>query len=59
MRKERGLSPLGRDTSNEAGVALADRYAMRPIFATARMYSKAIPDLPVHGIFGVTSFELG
>ena len=56
-----GDAPVYLDVpeSNEAGVALADRYAMRPIFATARMYSKAIPDLPVHGIFGVTSFELG
>lgn len=44
---------------NEAAVALAWRYGMRPCFETARMYTKAIPDLPIDHVFGVTTFELG
>jgi hypothetical protein len=32
---------------------------MAPVFETARAYTKAIPDLLLAEIFGVTSFELG
>ena len=44
---------------NAAAVALARRHGMVPVFETARIYTKAVPDLPLGEIFGVTSFELG
>ena len=44
---------------NAAAVALARRHGMAPVFETARIYTKAAPDLPLDEIFGVTSFELG
>jgi GNAT superfamily N-acetyltransferase len=44
---------------NEAAVALARRYGMRPCFETARMYTKQVPDFPLDRVFGVTTFELG
>jgi hypothetical protein len=53
--------PIVLDTpdANPAAVALAERYGMTPVFATARMYSGGDPGLPLAAIFGVTSFELG
>jgi GNAT superfamily N-acetyltransferase len=44
---------------NTAAVALARWHCMVPVFETARIYTKALPDLPINEIFGVTSFELG
>jgi hypothetical protein len=44
---------------NDAAVHMAQRHGMREVFATARMYKGGIPDLPLDGIFGVTTFELG
>ncbi len=44
---------------NPAAVALAKDNGMRVVFETARMYSGAIPELPLDRTFGVTSFELG
>ncbi len=44
---------------NQAAVALAERYDMKPVFATARMYTREEPDTPLERLFGVTSFELG
>ena len=44
---------------NRAAVALAERYQMKPVFETARMYTGAKPDLSLDRVFGVTSFELG
>ncbi|MDV2480835.1 GNAT family N-acetyltransferase [Methanoculleus sp. Wushi-C6] len=44
---------------NAAGVALAERHGMVPVFGTARMYTKEIPDLPLDRCYGVTSFETG
>ena len=44
---------------NSAALALAERHDMRPCFETARMYTGTAPDLPLHKIFGITSFELG
>jgi hypothetical protein len=32
---------------------------MKPVFTTARMYTKQAPDLPLDKIYGVTSLELG
>jgi len=44
---------------NSAAVKLAERYAMKVSFETARMYNRGIPDLPVKKTFGVCSFEVG
>ncbi|MFO7728414.1 MAG: GNAT family N-acetyltransferase [Desulfonatronovibrio sp.] len=44
---------------NLAAVELAERYAMKASFETARMYNREIPDLPVKRTFGVCSFEVG
>ncbi len=44
---------------NKHAIDLANRYDMKPVFETARMYTKNPPDVPINKIFGVTSFELG
>jgi hypothetical protein len=44
---------------NPAAIALAERHGMRPMFETARMYTKIAPGLPQERIFGITTFELG
>ncbi len=45
--------------ANPEAITLAQRYKMKPVFETARMYTKEIPSLPINRIFGVTSLELG
>jgi GNAT superfamily N-acetyltransferase len=44
---------------NTAAVALAERHRMTRVFETARMYTGPEPEMDLHRIFGVTSFELG
>jgi GNAT superfamily N-acetyltransferase len=44
---------------NELAVDLAESLGMTVVFETARMYTGSTPDLPVHKVFGVTTFELG
>lgn len=44
---------------NQAAVSLAERYNMKVVFETARMYTGKEPDIPLHRLFGVTSFEIG
>ena len=44
---------------NDKGLALAERYDMKKVFGTARMYAGPAPDMDVNRIFGVTTFELG
>jgi GNAT superfamily N-acetyltransferase len=45
---------------NADAVALVQDRQMVPVFYTARLYSRAEPVmLPIHEIFGVTTFELG
>ena len=44
---------------NGAGIELAGRYGLTPVFETARMYRGATPPLPLDKIFGITTFELG
>lgn len=44
---------------NKVAVALAKKYQMKPMFETARMYTKEPPELDLKRIFGVTTFELG
>ena len=45
--------------SNEEATALARRYAMQPVFATARMYRGGEPNDDVSRVYGVTTFEFG
>jgi len=45
--------------TNPAAVALAERHRMTIVFETARMYTGRAPDVPMHRLFGVTTFELG
>lgn len=44
---------------NAAAVALAVRHGLVPVFETARMYTAAVPEMPMSRLFGVTTFELG
>ncbi|MCP8938265.1 GNAT family N-acetyltransferase [Alsobacter sp. SYSU M60028] len=44
---------------NEAALDLAERHDLSPVFETARMYRGPAPDLPLHRVFGITTFELG
>lgn len=44
---------------NEAGLRLAQQFGLFQSFGCARMYHGPAPDLPLDGIFGVTSFEFG
>ncbi|MBW9066094.1 GNAT family N-acetyltransferase [Rhizobium herbae] len=44
---------------NAAARALCDRYNLKPVFETARMYRGPVPDLPLGQIYGITTFELG
>jgi hypothetical protein len=44
---------------NAAALRLAERYRLAPAFETARMYAGRTPQIPLHKLFGVTTFELG
>lgn len=44
---------------NEAAVALAGTFGMKPVFECGRMYHGHPPAIPWHKVFGITSFELG
>ncbi|WP_432735965.1 GNAT family N-acetyltransferase [Maridesulfovibrio sp. FT414] len=44
---------------NAQGLTLAERYGMKKVFGTARMYAGPAPELDLNRIFGVTTFELG
>jgi GNAT superfamily N-acetyltransferase len=54
-------APVFLDTpdANPGAVALAARYAMTPVFETARMYKNGTPEMRLDRCFGVTTFELG
>jgi RimJ/RimL family protein N-acetyltransferase len=45
--------------TNPEAVALAQRYGMKAVFETARMYLRDPPSVPMEHIFGITTFELG
>jgi ribosomal protein S18 acetylase RimI-like enzyme len=45
--------------NNPEAMKLAEKYRMEKVFETARMYTGAVPDMELDGIFGVSSFELG
>lgn len=44
---------------NQDAINLVQRHQMKQVFRTARMYQGPAPDLPLHRLYGVTSFELG
>ena len=44
---------------NAEAESLAHRYAMQPVFATARMYRGGAPRDDVDRVYGVTTFEFG
>ena len=44
---------------NDSGMRLATEFGLKEIFGCARMYHGPPPSLPIHQIFGVTSFEFG
>ena len=44
---------------NTASLKIVHQYNMQKVFETARMYTKEIPNVPLHRVFGITSFELG
>jgi ribosomal protein S18 acetylase RimI-like enzyme len=54
-------APVFLDTpeANPGALALAARYAMAPVFETARMLKNGAPAMQVERCFGVTTFELG
>lgn len=56
-----GEGPVHLDApeTNPAAMALAERYGMKPVFETARMYTGPAPAVDLPRVFGVTSFELG
>ena len=45
--------------TNGDAVTMAREAGMTPAFETARMYAGEAPILPLHDIYGITSFELG
>ncbi|ASQ45092.1 hypothetical protein clem_02655 [Legionella clemsonensis] len=45
--------------NNPHAKALVKRYQLNKVFATARMYLKGEPRLPIEQIYGITTFELG
>ena len=62
LKSKTSLSkPIFLDTPevNQAAVALAEKNKMKLSFETARMYMGDFPDMPIHRLFGVTSFEIG
>jgi hypothetical protein len=44
---------------NQAGLKLAAKHGMSPVFACERMYLRGDPGLPLDQIYGITSFEAG
>jgi len=45
--------------ANPISFELANKYEMKKVFETARMYNKQEPLIDLNKIFGITSFELG
>ena len=44
---------------NKDAVELMNKYKLKPVFETARMYTKKPPEINLTKIFGVTTLELG
>ena len=45
--------------NNGEALRLVERHGLAPVFETARMYRGPAPGLPLHQLYGVTTFELG
>ncbi len=45
--------------TNQFAVDIANKYEMKKVFETARMYSKTEPLIDLNKVYGITSFELG
>jgi Acetyltransferase (GNAT) domain/Acetyltransferase (GNAT) family len=45
--------------ANPRATRLVERFAMQPVFETARMYTKGAPALALDNVYGVTTLELG
>jgi GNAT superfamily N-acetyltransferase len=58
-RHEGAMFVLDVPEPNAAAVALAQQRGMTSVFETARMYTQAVPAIPLARVFGITSFELG
>lgn len=50
---------LDAPEENKQAVALAEQYKLKPMFETARMYTREPPKINLNKVFGVTTFELG
>ena len=44
---------------NPNAAKLTSQHQMQKVFATARMYTKSFPKLPIDRTFGITTFEVG
>lgn len=44
---------------NYQAMQLTKEFAMRPVFETARMYTKTVPSISIDRTFGITTFEVG
>ncbi|MBF0520728.1 MAG: GNAT family N-acetyltransferase [Nitrospirae bacterium] len=44
---------------NPLAVSLAEKHKLTRVFETARMYTKATPEIEIEKLFGITTFELG
>lgn len=45
--------------SNTQAVRLVEHYNMTPVFEELRMYRNGMPTVDLHGVYGITTFELG
>ncbi len=57
--EENGIVYLDVPEVNRAGLQIAEKYRMRKVFETARMYKGEEPKIASSKVFGVTTFELG
>jgi len=44
---------------NKEALELVKKYKMKPMFETARMYTKKLPVISLNKVFGITTFEVG
>jgi hypothetical protein len=44
---------------NKEALALTEKYGMKKVFETARMYTMGVPNINLNHVYGVTTFELG
>ena len=44
---------------NKGALELVNKYKMKPMFETARMYTKKMPLINLNKVFGITTFEVG